>query len=138
MRQDLTSRHLTTSPGSRCQARDVRRETADGRWRPVPPAAIVDRLFTLEPPMRRHAIALLSLLAAPVLAQDPTPIRANAPVKRQIAAGQAQSFAIELAAKTFVYGEAEQETVDLVVTVFDPDGRRMVSFDDPSRGPEPF
>src|SRR5215210_8034794 len=102
--------------------------------------------------MRRHALlpTLLALLASsaalePALAQNPpaapdaTPIRAGAPpLERRIAAGETHRYALDLAAKTFVVGEADQHTVDLVVTVVGPDGRTVSTFVSPARGPETF
>jgi CubicO group peptidase (beta-lactamase class C family) len=50
--------------------------------------------------------------------------------------GQAEYF-IDLQAGMFVYGEVDQHDVDLKVTVFDPRGDVVDSFDGPERGAEP-
>ncbi|TDI73202.1 MAG: serine hydrolase [Bacteroidetes bacterium] len=38
----------------------------------------------------------------------------------------------------YVYGFANQISVDVVVKVLDPDGEQIAEFDSPARGPEPF
>lgn len=48
------------------------------------------------------------------------------------------TFALNLDADDWVYGEVDQKSVDVVVSVFAPDGEVVRTFDGPSRGPEPF
>ena len=48
------------------------------------------------------------------------------------------SFVLELEQDYFVHGEANQISVDLVVTVYAPDGSVLRTFDNPARGPESF
>jgi CubicO group peptidase (beta-lactamase class C family) len=48
------------------------------------------------------------------------------------------TYHIDLEEGTFVFGEANQLTVDVVVTIFDPEGEKVSSFDSPARGPEMF
>jgi CubicO group peptidase (beta-lactamase class C family) len=45
---------------------------------------------------------------------------------------------VELGAGQFVYGEATQHTMDVVVTVLGPDGQEVSTVDVTARGPEPF
>ena len=47
-------------------------------------------------------------------------------------------FKIEIDSAYFVYGQVNQETVDVVVNVFDPDHISVQNFDGPARGPEVF
>jgi len=47
-------------------------------------------------------------------------------------------YTLESSADYYVYGYADQLTVDVVVTVFGPDGRRVGAYDGPSRGPGAF
>lgn len=89
---------------------------------------------------RRFVPVLLLFLLAPGVAraQRPTPLAPRTPVSERIAPGQVRRFAVDLAAGRFVYGVAEQKDVDLVVTVLDPAGREVATFDGPARGPERF
>jgi len=85
------------------------------------------------------AILLLSFAATlPVRGQEATPLEQDKPVERELAAGDKHTFEIVLSANEFVYGEADQQTVDVVVTVYNPDGHLLETFDSPARGPEPF
>ena len=85
------------------------------------------------------AILLLSFAATlPVRGQETTPLEPDKPVERELAAGDKHTFEIVLSANEFVYGEADQQTVDVVVTVYNPDGHSLETFDSPARGPEPF
>ncbi len=47
-------------------------------------------------------------------------------------------FSVDLKEGQFVYGEVNQITVDVVITVKNPAGGRVGVFDNPARGPEPF
>lgn len=49
-----------------------------------------------------------------------------------------KSYSLALSSGRFVYGEVNQITVDVVVRVFDPSGRKVLEVDSPVRGPEPF
>lgn len=57
---------------------------------------------------------------------------------RMLAQHQADTFRLELDSGAFVYGYADQRTVDLVVTVLGPDNKPINEFDRPSKGHEPF
>ena len=48
------------------------------------------------------------------------------------------AYLLNADAGTFVYGEVRQIDVDVVITVKDPDGVEIRTFDGPARGPEPF
>ena len=89
--------------------------------------------------MRRLLTSLLSLfvvLAASAVCQV-TSLRVGVPVSGALVTGDTNSFEIELGADYFVYAEADQVTVDVVVTVFGPDGEKLGEWDGPGRGPEP-
>lgn len=88
---------------------------------------------------RRILVLLVGLLApGAARAQRPAPLAPGAPFSERIAPGQLRTFAVDLAAGRFVYGVADQKDVDLVVTVKDPAGRELGTFDGPARGPERF
>lgn len=50
----------------------------------------------------------------------------------------ADSFRINLESGTFVYGFADQLSVDVVVEIYGPDKKKLASFDQPARGHEPY
>ena len=83
-------------------------------------------------------LVLAPLLAPSARAQDTTALRVNQPVTREIAQNERQTYSLTLGANQFVVGEADQHDLDVVVLVYEPDGRQMHAFDDPARGPEPF
>ena len=85
------------------------------------------------------AILLLSFAATlPVRGQEAIQLEQDKPVERELAAGDKHTFEIILSANEFVYGEVDQQTVDVVVTVYNADGQPLETFDSPARGPEPF
>ncbi len=55
---------------------------------------------------------------------------------RNLAQHQADTFRLELDSAILVYGNANQISLDAVVDVFDPGGKKIRNFDSPSRGPE--
>lgn len=93
------------------------------------------------------ALALLlatRLTVPPALAQDApdgdaaTPLVPGQVRSDSLAATDVHTYSIDLPAHQFVYGEADQQTVDVVVTVYAPDGGVVHQFDGPARGPETF
>lgn len=50
----------------------------------------------------------------------------------------ADAYVLDLEPETFVFGDAIQRSVDVVVTVFGPDGEKLQEFDGPAVGPETF
>lgn len=47
-------------------------------------------------------------------------------------------YKVEVDSADFVYGEVYQESVDVVVSILDPDQQKVQQFDGPGRGPERF
>ncbi|MEL6614827.1 MAG: serine hydrolase domain-containing protein, partial [Bacteroidota bacterium] len=87
--------------------------------------------------MRALSLCLLLLaLAQPISAQEA--LRPGHPIERTLASGDAHAYPLDLPAGQFVLGSADQQTVDVVVTLTGPDGERIQTFDNPARGPEPF
>jgi CHAT domain-containing protein len=62
------------------------------------------------------------------------------PIEREIAGGQSHQYRFRLQEKQFIYIIVEQRGIDLVVSAFGPDGRKLVEMDCPnlSQGPEPI
>lgn len=87
--------------------------------------------------MRSSFFCLTLVLLASVASAQPV-LRPGEPVERVLAAGDAHAYPLDLPADQFVLGDADQLTVDVVVTLTGPDGETLRTFDQPSRGPEPF
>ena len=70
---------------------------------------------------------------------DARPLGAGAPVERELKADEVHAYQIELAAGEFLRATVEQRGIDVVVTVFAPDGAKLAEVDSPngSHGPEP-
>lgn len=81
---------------------------------------------------------LCSLAAGRAWAQDATPLTVGEPITRDLGAHDAHAYTLDLGAGQFIYGDVDQQTVDVIVTVYGPDGAVVEAFDNPARGPEPF
>ena len=89
---------------------------------------------------RLLAVFLFSSVVAaqPIGGQEATRLETGTSVEREIAAGEKHVYELDLSADQFVYGEADQQSVDVVVTVYDPDEEVIGTYDGPGRGREPF
>ncbi len=81
-------------------------------------------------------VLVLALVASSAQAQ--TPLALGASQSGTLAAGGADRYTLDLDANTFVLGDANQISVDVVVTVTAPDGAEVGVFDEPARGSEWF
>lgn len=59
-------------------------------------------------------------------------------VKKTLALHRGDTFRLSLSEEAFVTGHADQISVDVVVTVLDPDHKEIARYDQPARGPELF
>jgi len=61
------------------------------------------------------------------------------PIERELAGGQAHSYQITLQKDQYLYVVVEQKGVDVVVTLFGPNGKALIDVDSPNgtQGPEP-
>ena len=50
----------------------------------------------------------------------------------------ADTFKVNLESGAFVFGYADQRSVDVIVEIYGPDHKRLASFDNPARGHEPY
>jgi CubicO group peptidase (beta-lactamase class C family) len=97
--------------------------------------------------MRRRLIPLLACVAVAMLG-FPSPAIAQAQsaalevgkfVPGSFAEGaEPVRFTIEVGDDSFLFGEVEQITVDVVVRILDPEGEEIASYDGPARGGERF
>ncbi|MDZ7692158.1 MAG: serine hydrolase domain-containing protein [Balneolaceae bacterium] len=67
-----------------------------------------------------------------------TPLLPKQTVSDSLSTGDLHTYTVDIEANEFVYGEALQQTVDVVVTVYGPDGTTLDTFDNLARGAEPF
>lgn len=59
-------------------------------------------------------------------------------IKDTLKSKSSHTYDLNLAENQFVFGDAFQISVDLKVSIYDPSGDRIVSFDSPARGSETF
>lgn len=85
----------------------------------------------------RFVVAALCIgLAAPLaLAQE---LEKGVEIPGTLTAESKFSFTIDSEEGYYVFGHVDQLTVDVVVSVLNPDGEVIGNFDSPARGPEPF
>jgi CubicO group peptidase (beta-lactamase class C family) len=83
--------------------------------------------------------ALLCVAATgPLQAQEVVRLERGRPHEAELTSDGLHAYAADLDAGQFVYGEAIQHTMDVVVTVYGPDGGEITVVDVTARGPEPF
>jgi hypothetical protein len=86
--------------------------------------------------MRRNpgSLALMVLLATPliVLAQSmPTVLEMSKPVSRHLEGSNRDVFQVKLQPGQFLHVSVMQDGIDVLITVFHPDGTRLLSVDSP-------
>lgn len=66
-------------------------------------------------------------------------LKLNEPIERELSGGQSHAYQISLAADQFLYVLVDQRGIDVVVALFDPNGKRLTEVDSPNgtQGPEP-
>lgn len=91
--------------------------------------------------LRYGVLVLAAAAASPLAAQDGAVTRtiaAGGAVTDSLPVGTTHAFTLDLAADQFVYGEVEERSVDVSVTVRDPEGEVVRRFDGRRRGRQPF
>jgi tetratricopeptide (TPR) repeat protein len=88
------------------------------------------------------ALISLHLLTCSLFAQnegDTQLLELHKPVERELAGGQSHSYRIVLTAGQYLRLVADQRGIDVVVTLFGPDGKQIIEVDstNANRGPEP-
>ncbi len=78
--------------------------------------------------------SLLTVLAAPIS------LELGKPLERSLAAGETHSYILNLNANQYAHVVVDQRGVDVVTSIFSPDGTKLVQVDCPNAnyGPEPF
>jgi CubicO group peptidase (beta-lactamase class C family) len=90
--------------------------------------------------MKKLTTLLLALLLTTgfSIAQTTTPLKVGDEIDDALKTGETDVFTLTIDADQFVFGYADQKTVDVVITVKGPDGTPVASFDSPARGHENF
>ena len=74
-----------------------------------------------------------------VTAGETNSLELGKPIEREIAAGETHSFKLNLTAEQYAHVVVDQRGVDVVVSIFAPNGTRLAQVDMPNgnSGPEP-
>ncbi len=86
-------------------------------------------------------VLFILLLSNFVLAQnDLRLLEAEKPIERELSGGESHAYNIALTPGQFLYVVADQRGIDVVVTLFAPDGKKLFEIDSPNgkRGEEPL
>ena len=81
--------------------------------------------FAFFPSWTTHANAL------PPQSSDVRELNAGAPLERELAGGESHSYRVALIAGQYVQIEVEQKGIDVVVSLFGPDGQPITDVDSP-------
>jgi CubicO group peptidase (beta-lactamase class C family) len=88
--------------------------------------------------VKRIVLLALIVAAGPLAGQDDTPLALGRALPGALTADARHTYVLELADDTYVFGQVNQISVDVVVTVLGPEGEEIADFDGPARGPELF
>src|SRR5262249_11847993 len=93
--------------------------------------------------LKRLGAALLlaaCVIQPTVRSQELQALEVGKPIERELAGDQAHSYQVTLAVSQFLDGVVEQKGIDVVVTLFGPDGKKLIEVDSPNgtQGPEPI
>jgi CubicO group peptidase (beta-lactamase class C family) len=85
-------------------------------------------------------LLFLTLLSVPLNSQTrQSELKKGVPVSELLKAGDTLRYTVKMDANMFSYFNLIQDGVDAMITTFDPDGKKIKSFDSPNgrKGPEP-
>jgi hypothetical protein len=80
----------------------------------------------------------VTTLCAQTSDRTETVIKVGDSIQKSLTSGSVHVYNIELEPDHIVYGFVNQESVDVVVTVYNPEGVKTGEFDGPARGKESF
>lgn len=69
-------------------------------------------------------------VALPIWGQDTTELEVGRTVEGELSAGEKHTFLLDLDRNQVVFGEVVQKGIDIVVTVYGPDGEQVVRIDE--------
>ncbi|MBX7223283.1 MAG: CHAT domain-containing protein [Blastocatellia bacterium] len=72
-------------------------------------------------------------------AADAVPLPADKPLEQELKGGDRHNYTVSLEKGTYLHAVVEQKGIDVLVTVYGPDGAKLVAVDSPNgtQGPEP-
>jgi CubicO group peptidase (beta-lactamase class C family) len=85
-------------------------------------------------------VFLFILVSVPIKSQDrQLELKKGVPFSELLKAGEKHRYTVIMDANMFAYFSLVQDGVDALITTFDPDGKKIESFDSPNgrKGPEP-
>ena len=84
------------------------------------------------------SVSILVLLTSSVVCQNLPILELDKPTERELKGGQEHDFVLDLAAEQFVHFDVVQKGIDVVVTVYSPNGTKVEEVDSPNgrEGPE--
>ena len=85
-------------------------------------------------------LLFLTLLSGSLKSQEmQSELKKGVPVSELLKAGDTLRYTVTMDANMFSYFNLLQDGVDALITTFDPDGGKILSFDSPNgrKGPEP-
>jgi CubicO group peptidase (beta-lactamase class C family) len=85
-------------------------------------------------------LLILILLSVPLKSQDrQSELKKGVPLSELLKAGDKHRYSVIMEANMFAYFNLLQDGVDAVITTYDPEGKKIKSFDSPNgrKGPEP-
>jgi len=87
----------------------------------------------------RAALLMVPGLCWSSALQTAVPLEPGKPVERELAGGQTHEYHLQLAAGQYLHVVVDQRGIDVVVTLFGPDGKKLAEVDSPNgtQGPEP-
>ncbi|GAB2702691.1 serine hydrolase domain-containing protein [Aliiglaciecola aliphaticivorans] len=86
------------------------------------------------------ALAVLVTLSAPfnLSAKDTHVLQRLQSVKKELKEGESHNYFIKAAENHFIFGEVEQDTIDVKIQLFDPKGTEIKAYNSTEIGSEPF
>jgi CHAT domain-containing protein/tetratricopeptide (TPR) repeat protein len=118
--------------------RRFRQVSANENPRIPTPSLKRDRPSRRFPRLTRPGLLLLLTLSTLTVAlaaqsdKDTSPLEPGKPVERELAGGQSHNYRIELTSGQYIHLVVDQRGVDVVVTVFGPDGKQFLEVDGPT------
>lgn len=83
-------------------------------------------------------ILILMITVSAAVAQTNRPITIGEEITDSLRSESTHNFEAELPSNYYVYGKVNQISVDVVVTIYNPEGKEAAQFDSPARGNESF
>lgn len=83
-------------------------------------------------------VLILVMTANTGLAQEKRLISVGEEISASLQSESSNDYEADLQSNYYVFGKVNQRSVDVVVTIFNPDGKEVTQFDGPARGNETF